>query len=103
MSVSVVKDFDKEVLSKEGKVLAEFFGTWCGPCKMMDPVLVRFLESNPQVEVLKVDIGEMVGLAKDYKIQGVPTFILFEAGYEAKRKVGPMNVKALQEFVGASS
>lgn len=97
--VEVLKDFDKEVLSDEGTVLVEFFGTWCGPCKMMDPLLQKLAESKPALKVLKADIGEMSGLMKDYNIRGVPTFILFEAGYEQKRHVGALNTKSLNAFV----
>lgn len=73
----------------EGRtVLVDFFATWCGPCKMMSPILEEFSSEQSDIAVAKVDIDQSRELAERYNITGVPTMILFKNGTEAGRLVG---------------
>ncbi|MBO4703652.1 MAG: thioredoxin, partial [Bacilli bacterium] len=66
-------------LIKEGTVLVDFFATWCGPCKMLSPVLEELSEES-NVLIVKVDVDEAGPLAAQYGIQAVPTLMLFKNG-----------------------
>lgn len=84
-----------EVISK-GKVLVDFSATWCGPCRMLAPVLEELSEEMPDVEFVKVDVDEDGALAQRFGIMAVPTMILFENGEAVKQLQGFMNKAALK-------
>ena len=77
--------FEKEVLNYEGKVLVDFNATWCGPCRMLKPVLD---EISKDKKVVAIDVDNNEELAITYGIQSIPCLILFENGKEIKRSVG---------------
>ena len=80
-------EFQKKVLEADKPVLVDFFATWCGPCKMMAPVIDEVAsEKAGQAYVYKVDVDEAQQIAMQYGIMSIPTLILFENG-EAKRKI----------------
>lgn len=80
-------------------ILVDFFATWCGPCKMMSPILEEFSTEQSDVAVAKVDIDQSRELADRYDITGVPTMILFKDGKEAGRLVGSCPKQKLVEWV----
>ena len=82
------QDFQKEVLEAEGKVLVDFFATWCGPCKLLAPVIEELAEECPQYKICKVDVDEAAELAEQYQVMSVPTMVLFTGGKEADRIIG---------------
>ena len=88
------KEF-KELI-KEGKILVDFFATWCGPCKMLGPVLEK-VESD--VKVIKVDVDEFDDLAREYGVMSVPTLVLMEGGKETKRNIGFIDKNSLEKFL----
>ncbi len=84
-----VQNFDEKVLKADKPVLVDFFATWCGPCKMMSPVVEELVgELSGKAEVYKVDIDENPDLVAKYGIMGVPTFITFENGSVKNKAVG---------------
>ncbi len=89
-------EFNKEITN--GKVLVDFFATWCGPCKMLSLVMEKF-DSKGVIPIVKVDIDEDSMLANEYKITSVPTLIIFENGKEVKRRSGFMSEEELQKWV----
>ena len=85
-------------LIKEGTVLVDFFATWCGPCKMLSPVLEE-LSNESDVLILKVDVDEAGPLAAQYGIQAVPTLMLFKNGQRVDVRMGYQNKNQLLAFI----
>ena len=82
-------EFDAKVLKAEGKVLVDFFATWCGPCKMLAPVLDQAsAEIADKGAIYKVDVDASSDIANKYQIMSVPTLILFENGEPVKQIMG---------------
>lgn len=83
------QDFDSLVKNSKKTVLVDFFATWCGPCKMLAPVLETIQdEVGENVDIFKADIDECMELAKSFGIMSVPTMIVFKNGEETNRLVG---------------
>ena len=83
------KNFEEEVLKTEGKVLVDFYADWCGPCRMMSPVIddiAKELEGN--VKVGKVNVDNNQELAIKYDVMSIPTIMVFEKGNPVKTFVG---------------
>ena len=78
------ENFKQEVLEAKGKVLVDFFATWCGPCRMMSPIVDQLADELADVKVCKVDIDQAEALATEYGVEVVPTFIVFENGEAVK-------------------
>lgn len=89
-------NFKQEVES--GKVLVDFYADWCGPCKMLLPVLEE-AEKEASFEIKKVNVDSSVSIAKEFGVMTIPTLILFEDGKEIKRNVGYLNLEEVIEFV----
>ena len=70
------KEFDDSI--KEGRVLVDFYALWCGPCKMLAPIVEKVIEENPEVDLLRVNVNENEELAVRYNIVSIPTLIYFE-------------------------
>ncbi|APM39649.1 thioredoxin [Clostridium kluyveri] len=82
-------EFEGNVLNSSETVLVDFFATWCGPCKMIAPVLEELSEEmKGKVEMFKVDVDRSAELAQKYGIQGVPTLMIFKDGKSVDRIVG---------------
>ena len=73
-------NFQKEVLESEKPVLLDFFASWCGPCKMVSPLLDEIAAERPDVKVCKIDIDQEPELVKQYRIVTVPTLMVLERG-----------------------
>lgn len=87
-------------LTKEGKVLVDFFATWCGPCRMLSPVLEELDASDDfKVQILKVDVDELGEIAAMFGIQSIPTLIYFENGKSIRKNVGFMRKDQILDFV----
>ena len=84
------ENFKQEVLEAKGKVLVDFFATWCGPCRMMSPIVDQLADELADVKVCKVDIDQAEALATEYGVEVVPTFIVFENGEAGKSVSGVM-------------
>ena len=95
--INSAAEFDAAI--KEGKVLADFFATWCGPCKMLSPLLEEIAEENPDLLVLKIDVDEVGELATRYGIQAIPTLMLFKNGQRVETKMGYQNKNQLVAFI----
>lgn len=85
-----------EELTKK-RVVVDFFATWCGPCKMLGKVLEE-VESDLDIDVVKVDIDEYPDLAREYKVMSVPTVLLFENNELVKENIGFMDKDKFKDF-----
>ena len=93
-------DFDNAVLNAKGTVLVDFFATWCGPCKMLAPVLEKVADKHPDVKIVKVDVDQSSDLASKYGVMGVPTMIVFKDGQIANKAVGYKNEAGVEAMLG---
>lgn len=83
------ESFETEVKNNKNIVLVDFYATWCGPCKMLAPVLEQVAdELKDKATFTKLDIDECLDIAKEYNVMSVPTMILFKDGKEVDRIVG---------------
>ena len=90
------ENFDDEIAT--GRILVDFFATWCGPCKMLSGVLEN-VEDSIGMPILKIDVDKHEELARRFRVMSIPTVILFEDGKEVKKKIGFMNEKKVSEFI----
>lgn len=91
------KDF-KDLVSGD-LVLVDFFATWCGPCKMLGPVLEELESDRADVKIVKVDIDESRSLAREYGVMSVPTLFLFKNGQIVSQKSGYMPKEMLTNWI----
>ncbi|MBR6225675.1 MAG: thioredoxin [Bacilli bacterium] len=89
-------EFNNE--TAKGKVLVDFFATWCGPCKMLSPILEKVASEHEDLTVLKVDVDEVGDVATKYGIRSIPTLILFEDGKAVDMKLGFMPEESVLRF-----
>lgn len=90
---------DLEEVLKNNKVLVDFNATWCGPCRMLKPILEEFSKETA-LKVCSCDVDKNEELAQKFGIMSIPCLILFENGVEVKRSVGFINLDEIKEFVG---
>lgn len=93
-------NFEEEVLKAEKPVLLDLFATWCGPCKMLRPVLEELSEERPDVKFVSVDVDEESEIALRYGVSSIPCLVLIENGQETDRVVGFRPKDALTAFLG---
>ena len=88
--------FAEEVLASDKPVLVDFWATWCGPCKMVAPVLEEIAaESGDKLKIAKLDIDENPDTPRSYQVMSIPTLILFQGGKPVKQIVGAKPKAAL--------
>ena len=93
-------NFEAEVLKSDKPVLIDFFATWCGPCKMVAPILDELSgEMGNKVKICKLDIDQNQTLAKKYGVMSIPTFIMFKGGKEGAKNVGSLPKPGLEAFI----
>lgn len=92
-------EFQSEVLDNKGVVVVDFFATWCGPCKMLAPILEELQEELSDVKIVKIDVDENPELANKYGIASIPTIKIFKDGNDVDTKVGFMPKEMLKESI----
>ena len=84
-------NFKEEVLESDKKVLVDFWAPWCGPCRMVSPIVEEIAAENSAIKVAKINIDEQPQLASQYGVMSIPTLMVFENGDIADKAVGARN------------
>lgn len=95
--------FEADVLKAEGPVLVDFWAEWCGPCKMIAPVLDELANTYAgKISIAKMDVDDSKETPAKFNIRGIPTLIIFKNGEASSTKVGALTKKQLIEFIESS-
>ena len=90
----------QDIVKGETPTLVDFFATWCGPCKAMQPVLDQLkTDMHEKVRILKIDVDKNQDVAEKFKVRGVPTFVLFKNGEIIWRQSGGMSLQTLKDKI----
>lgn len=92
--------FEKEVLKSDKPVLVDFWASWCGPCRMLAPIVDSIAEEVTDIRVCKVNIDDEPDLAVKYGVMSIPTLVLFKNGEVAGVSVGVKSKSEIIEFIG---
>ena len=82
------ENFEEEVLKSQKLVLVDFYAEWCGPCKMLSPIVDQVAQENEDIKVVKVNIDESQDLAMKYQVMTIPTLVVIKEGKEINRSIG---------------
>lgn len=86
-------------LISNGKILVDFFATWCGPCKMLSLILEEISSDRSDTKIIKVDVDECQSLAKQFGVMSIPTLILMENGQIKDKKIGFQSKEEIIEWI----
>jgi thioredoxin 1 len=93
-------NFEEEVLKSTTKVLVDFNADWCGPCKMLRPVLDEIAETNDNIKIVSINVDLNEKLAREYNVFSIPCLVLIEDGKEVNRSVGMIPKSEVEKLIG---
>ena len=97
------ESFESEVIKSEQPVLVDYWAEWCGPCKMIAPILDEVAESySDKVKIAKVDVDQNAQISAKYNIRGIPTLMLFREGQIIATHTGALNKTQLTDFIDSN-
>lgn len=101
--ISNKSDFTTQVLQSSKPVLVDFYADWCGPCKIMGPVLEEIASETPGVVVAKVDVDSASEIATEYNISSIPTFLMFVKGAVVGQSVGAVGKAQIKKMIASAT
>ena len=99
MEIITKEQFEEKVINNKKIVILDFFANWCGPCKMLMPVLEQIEQERQDIEILKVNIDQDEELAKQFGVLSIPTLIYFVNGSEKDKTVGYRQKSQILEII----
>lgn len=96
-------NFEAEVLNSDKPVLVDFWAPWCGPCKMVGPIIEKLAGEMDNVKIGKLNVDDAPTIAQKYNVMSIPTMILFKGGEEAAKTQGFQPEPALKEFLASNA
>ncbi len=93
------ENFEQVVLKSEKPVLVDFWAEWCGPCRMLGPVIEELAGEHPEIELAKVNVDECPELAMGYRVNAIPAVMLFKDGKVAAQTVGYQPKESLEALL----
>lgn len=92
-------DFQKEVLDFDGVVLLDFYADWCGPCRLLLPVLAEIAEENESLKIATINVDENPEIATSYEIRNLPTLLIFKKGELVNKNVGSVTKLEIENWI----
>ncbi len=100
MITNITKEnFEAEVLKSEKPVLVDFWAAWCGPCKMIGPVIEEIANEHPEIKVCKINVDEEGELSIKYGVMSIPTLMIFKNGEVAQTAIGYRPKEEIEELL----
>lgn len=100
MITNITKEnFEAEVLKSEKPVLVDFWATWCGPCKMISPVIEEIANEHPEIKVCKINVDEEGELSIKHGVMSIPTLMIFKNGEIAQTAIGYRPKEEIEELL----
>ena len=93
----LLSELDFNEFVKEGNVVVDFYATWCGPCRMLAPIIEDLSEENPNIKFGKLDVDQVSQVASRYMIQSIPTLLFFKDGTLVHSQIGFSSQEALED------
>ena len=93
------QNFEKEVIRSDKKVLLDFWASWCGPCRMVLPLVEEIAAERSDIKVCKINVDENPELAKQFRVMSIPTLVVMEKGEVVKRVVGARGKEEILELL----
>jgi len=96
-----INNFEKEVINSDKKVLVDFNASWCGPCRMLAPI-VEEISERKDIKVVSIDVDEEENLAQEYGVSSIPCLVVFKDGKEINRNVGFIQKDEIEDMLGGN-